>query len=283
MARDWTRLEVEAVVADYFAMFDAELRGEPYSKTEHRRVLARMLRQRSDSSIEYKHQNISAVLRDMDYPWIPGYKPLSNRQRLLADVVLESIAASHRFDADIEVVAAAPVETAPLIRSGLVLVDPPERPARGVYGRETASLVKPRLRANVDYVGLEARNASLGLAGEQAVLAYERSRLQRIGLRELADQVEHTSVIVGDGAGFDIRSFNEDGSERLIEVKTTSWGKQTPFFVSRNELAVSRERDEAYQLYRVFDFRKRPGLFTAQGPLDSAFALDPIQYVARLA
>ena len=36
----WSRVEVEAIVADYVAMLTAELRGEPDSKTVHRRALA---------------------------------------------------------------------------------------------------------------------------------------------------------------------------------------------------------------------------------------------------
>jgi hypothetical protein len=39
MAQQWTRLECEAIVADYLAMLYAECRGEPYSKADHRRKL----------------------------------------------------------------------------------------------------------------------------------------------------------------------------------------------------------------------------------------------------
>ena len=65
MARDWSEFEVEAVVADYFAMLLKQLRGEEYSKTAHRRALMKLLDDRSDGSVEFKHQNISAVLLDI--------------------------------------------------------------------------------------------------------------------------------------------------------------------------------------------------------------------------
>jgi hypothetical protein len=55
MARDWSEFEVEAVVTDSFAML---------LKTAHRHALARLLDDRSEGSIEFKHQNISAVLPD---------------------------------------------------------------------------------------------------------------------------------------------------------------------------------------------------------------------------
>jgi hypothetical protein len=39
MPADWSRAEVEATVADYFAMLEEELRGVPYNKTAHRVAL----------------------------------------------------------------------------------------------------------------------------------------------------------------------------------------------------------------------------------------------------
>jgi hypothetical protein len=37
---------------------------------------------------------------------------------------------------------------------------------------------------------------------------------------------------------YDIASFAPDGQERLIEVMTTNGRERTPFYISRNELAV---------------------------------------------
>ncbi len=42
-ARDWTEQEVRLIVADYFAMLEAELQGEPYKKSEHRKALIPLL------------------------------------------------------------------------------------------------------------------------------------------------------------------------------------------------------------------------------------------------
>ena len=95
MAEDWSREEVEATVADYFDMLDQELRGQPYNKTAHRRLLSVRLRNRSDGAIERKHQNISAILLELGFIPIRGYKPASNYQGLLADVV------SARYEASI--------------------------------------------------------------------------------------------------------------------------------------------------------------------------------------
>lgn len=83
--------------------------------------------------------------------------------------------------------------------------------------------------------------------------------------------------------GYDVLSFEASGRERLIEVKTTGYGRETPFYVSRNEVEVSRTGAERYHLYRVFAFRDAPRLFTLRGALASVCDLDPASYVARVA
>jgi hypothetical protein len=46
MPEDWTREEVEAVITDYFNMLAMELRGEPFNKAEHNRLLQRIITNR---------------------------------------------------------------------------------------------------------------------------------------------------------------------------------------------------------------------------------------------
>ncbi|WP_413766517.1 DUF3883 domain-containing protein, partial [Vibrio vulnificus] len=82
----------------------------------------------------------------------------------------------------------------------------------------------------INYLEREARNQSLGEAGEQFVLNFERARLIKAGKDSLADRIEQVSVTVGPSAGFDVRSFEENGTDRYIEAKTTKYGKNTPFF-----------------------------------------------------
>ena len=78
-------------------------------------------------------------------------------------------------------------------------------------------------------------------------------------------------------------SFEEDGRERLIEVKTTAFGQLTPFYVSRNELARSEIDADNYHLYRLFDFRDRPRLFELPGAISARCELQAASYLARLA
>jgi hypothetical protein len=74
---DWSPEELKLIVDDYFSMLRDEQAGRPYSKTQHRRALMEQI-DRSDGSIEFKHRNISAVLIELGFPRVEGYKPAWN-------------------------------------------------------------------------------------------------------------------------------------------------------------------------------------------------------------
>ena len=281
MGTDWSPLEVEAAAADYFDMLMKEIRGEAYSKTAHRRGLGPLLDNRSDGSIERKHQNISAVLISLGYPYISGYKPLGNYQRLLAEVVTARVVCDRGL-AETVGQAVAQSASVPAVSDILAIVEDPPESAAFVYPPAGERSRATRLRrAPINYLDREANNSSLGRAGEKFVLSFERARLIRLGLEHLAERVEHVSVSEGDGTGYDIRSFEAHGLDRLIEVKTTAYGKQTPFFVSRNEVAVSQDHGSRFHLYRLFEFRKDPRLYMLNGSLDQVCRLEPVQFAAR--
>ena len=279
MSDAWSREEVEAAVADYFTMLGKELRGEPYNKAEHNRRLQNLLSARTRGSVERKHQNISAVLIDIGYPYIDGYKPLGNYQELLARVVQERLSAAAGLEEVVEKSVAAEVDEIPEVGDILSIVVPPPVRDTGsarLYERSDLRVARPRR----NFLEAEARNQSLGLAGEELALRFEHERLRRAGKRSLADRIEHVSRTRGDGLGYDIQSFEEDGRDRLIEVKTTRFGSMTPFFASRNEVEVSEERQGDYRLYRLFSFRTQPRLFTLAGSLRASCKLEPVNFSA---
>ena len=79
--------------------------------------------------------------------------------------------------------------------------------------------------------------------------------------------MRHVSVEIGDGLGYDIASFSEQGDNLAIEVKTTRGLARTPFFMSRNELEVAERMEGGYRLYRLHEFGPKPALFTMTPPL----------------
>lgn len=277
--RGWSWLECEVIVQDYFAMLEAELRGESYNKSEHNRRLQSVLNNRSKSSIENKHQNISAILKEMGMPTIDGYKPLSNYQRnILPDVIgAQLVSRSHLTDI-VERLTGQPVETIPIVDDILRRkVEPPERELReapaGDYKRGIYRPVK------LDYIEREARNRTLGLCGEQFILYYEKARLTDAGRESLADRIEHVSLS-DDGLGYDIHSYETNGQDRCIEVKTTRYARFTSFYVTQNELDTSQKLERHYHLYRVFNFGNDPRFFTRQGHISDNFLLSPRLYMA---
>ena len=137
-------------------------------------------------------------------------------------------------------------------------------------------------RLGVNYLEIESRNRSLGAAGEDFVHKFEIARLVHAGKAQLASQVERVSATRGDGLGYDILSFDVSGRERFIEVKTTNFGKFTPFFATRNEISFSSKASESFHLYRAFNFGRGPALYEKQGSLEQSFHLEPSTFVATV-
>ncbi|MDQ8698164.1 DUF3883 domain-containing protein [Hyphomicrobium sp. LHD-15] len=264
---DWTTGELILIVTDYFSMLDAELAGRAYSKAEHRRALLELVK-RSEGSIEFKHQNISAVLQDLGLPWIPGYKPRSNYQNALLEAV------------EVHLDRHLPIQNTPFdnfrypFDAADVLVPPPDRRIG------STSPVFERVIRKFDPAARDAHNRKLGRAGEEFVLNFERQRLNALGCGRLADKVRWVADVDGDGAGFDILSFEPDGDERLLEVKTTCGAARTPFYISRNELSLAEQRPTEFRLVRVHQFANDPKIFILEPPLPDQISIEPVAYRA---
>ena len=70
--RDLTAEEVSLIVADYFDMLRLDLAGQGFVKAERNRALQERLKGRNRISIEFKLQNISAVLLDLEVSHLNG-------------------------------------------------------------------------------------------------------------------------------------------------------------------------------------------------------------------
>jgi hypothetical protein len=268
---DWTPSELRAVVADYFAMLRLELAGQPYSKTQHRNALQRVV-SRAPGAIERKHQNISAVLVRLGLPWIQGYKPLVNIQDALVEVVEDQLGrVVERLDAQ------PPEASSSAIDPGSVFVAPPAPTVE-----TTTSRAVVRILRRFDPAARDAANRALGEAGESFVLRLEVARLTAVGRADLAAKVVWVSKEMGDGLGYDIKSFVEDGQLIYIEVKTTRGPIETPFFLSENERRIAAEKESTFRLYRLFGFGSDPKVYSLTGPLDGELLLEPISYRARI-
>lgn len=267
----WSDIEIDLIVADYFEMLRKDILGESLNKAEHNRQLQGLVK-RTRSSIEFKHQNISAILVEIGEPWLSGYAPMNNYQNALVDGV-ERYLESHSM----------PHSIIPKARENelsedpeLFIEQPPDRV--GSVAERLTSLV--RLIRKFDPAERDAKNRQLGKLGEELVFNSEKSKLISAGFLDLAKKVRWVSEVDGDGAGYDIRSYDLSGKERLIEVKTTSGGGTTPFYLSENERAFSVEQPNSFKILRLYNFNKKPRAFEIAPPLDNWLFLSPTNYKA---
>jgi hypothetical protein len=278
---NWTNLEVEVAVKIYFVMLALEIKGKEYNKTEFRKILLKALKNRTDGSVEFKHCNISAVLIEMGIPYIDGYKPRGNYQHSIVPVVKNYL---HKNPQIIDLLKYDSEASVSIPIFGDILSALEDAPQPDKVDSEPYTVAGPNpvyYQTGINYLEMEARNQALGSEGENFVIKYEKARLTHIGRENLADRIEQVSETIGPIAGYDIRSFEEDGSDRFVEVKTTKYGNKTPFFITKNELEFSRINQNSYYLYRVYKFRKNPKLFTLHGFVEDQCCIYPSEYIAK--
>ena len=279
MSIDWSTLEIQLIIKDYFQMLKLEIQGQPYKKSEYRKTLLPKLNNRSEGAIEFKHQNISAILLEYNLPYIIGYKPRSNYQSLLEELVIDYL--NQETDLDklfLEFSRGEKVKPPRIIDYSKLIVDLPEKISSS---KKLVTKRSSRIR-KLNYLEIEQNNTKLGMLGEELIIFYEKWRLVNSGKEKFAEQVEWISKEQGDGAGFDILSKNSNGTDRYIEVKTTKLGEFTPFFFSRNELLFSRKQSTHYFLYRVFKFNSDPKIFVKPGSFDEICTYEPTNYIGTI-
>ena len=270
----WTDTENDLIVADYFAMLADDVDSRAYNKAEHRRQLLPRLNNRSEGSVEFKHQNISAVLKGLGEAWITGYKPAFNFQASLIEAVARWLATNpdwaHRS------LSSRPMEG--MAEAAQLWVGPAPTLTNQPPPDELEQML--HIARKFDVAARDERNRALGKAGEKRVLKHERNTLTAAGREDLAQKIRWVSEEDGDGAGYDIASFDADGRQRLIEVKTTNGWERTPFHISRNELAVADERRQEWCLFRLWNFARTPKAFELRPPLDAHVSLTATSFQA---
>lgn len=143
----------------------------------------------------------------------------------------------------------------------------------------------PLNRTNLEYEELQRNRKIIGDRGEEIVLELEKKRLIGAGKPEFVNMIEH---IAGndDSQGFDILSFEENGTERQIEVKATSMDRfYNGFFLSANELEKSKTFSNYYLYLVSFALSDKPVLSIIKNPEYSNqndFTLSPTMYNVKI-
>lgn len=147
---------------------------------------------------------------------------------------------------------------------------------------------KDRIRSKdgIDYSDQQKRNQEIGDIGEKLVLANEIDKARNGGLsEELVSQIRRVSL-ESDDYGFDILSFDQNGKEHYIEVKTTKASSNSLMFVlTQNELDHARKYGSAYSIVMVFDVEQNPRIWDMGNPFVSEpckVNIKPIKYLVEV-
>ena len=119
---------------------------------------------------------------------------------------------------------------------------------------------------------------------EKNALWNTRKSLIDWGKKDLADSIEHVSMTQGDGTEYDIKSFNEDGTDRFIEVKTIKQAIDAEFLISPNEIKFSELSQENYYIYRICNLKFNPlngFLYINPGNVLDKFDKEPTEFVLK--
>ena len=137
---------------------------------------------------------------------------------------------------------------------------------------------------NYNFEGEAKKNSAVGKKGEDLVVEYEKMKLIAEGRNDLAEKVFATRNIAGNAERFDVLSYDKDGNEKYIEVKTTKGNLDNLFYISENEIAFSEEYPENYYLYRIYKFDTETMsafLSIKKGPIERKY-LQSVNYVGRI-
>jgi hypothetical protein len=270
----WTAEQNRSIVEQYFGMVRDQWAGRPFVKAHlYRELSQRLGGARGEGAVERKHQNISAVLDMLGLPHLKGLQPQENIQ---GDLQLE---VQRQLEADpglfgilqhLAVGAGPGAANKPEV--GLVALK---------LGKVPAVNKEPRGR-KIDYGSIQEENQRRGKLGERFVYEYEKKSLLDAGRPDLSGQVRWVARDQGDGAGYDVLSWDVAGEKRYIEVKATSYGRQVPFFISSAELDFARRNQEFYSLYRVYNILSSPEFYVISGNLDEQIEAVPVSYRASL-
>ncbi|MGM0109886.1 DUF3883 domain-containing protein [Enterococcus sp. DIV0187] len=100
-----------------------------------------------------------------------------------------------------------------------------------------------------DFEKEQRKNIINGDIAEEKVIEFEKQRLLKLDRNYDVSKIEKVSE-KNYSAGFDIKSFNENGSERYIEVKSTVTNNLS-FNLSINEFLAGKYYKENYWVYFV--------------------------------
>jgi len=225
-----------------------------------------------------------AILNNFGFPKKPGlWTPFNETQKAKVEAILADYGAAIEpspVENHAEAAANEAAETLPSVLRpepvlpadidySTVLVDPPKPNA------ESSARGKGGGPKKIDHLQKAQTNDVVGKLGEDFAVAYEQWRLREHP--ELLKKIRHVSK-EDDTLGYDIESFELDGTPRFVEVKGTLGPLETRFFLSASELSCAEDKGEQYIVLRVAHLTGNPMCCEIRFPFDGKLDLTPTTY-----
>jgi hypothetical protein len=174
----------------------------------------------------------------------------------------------------------SPIDLPPLskVKANFVNLEISDLPEKG----ETTEKNKKR---KIDFEKGYKVNKKIGDRGEEIVVLKEKEWLESKGKKSLADRVKHVAK-EDDTAGYDVLSFEVDGNEKYIEVKSTQReAEYASFLISSSEYKKS-QKNQSYYIYLVFEAdTQTPKIFFLKQPFllpESKIKVTAVSYRVEL-
>ncbi len=159
-----------------------------------------------------------------------------------------------------------------------------ELPAEIDFANVLVAAPKPKPKAKakpaagrkykVDHLAKAKADHEVGKLGELFALQFEKWRLR--GHPELLKKIRHVSE-EDDSLGYDIESYEVDGTPRYIEVKATLGPLEARFFLTANELLAAGSYGGSYLILRVGEIATTPKCCEVRHPFE-LLLLEPATY-----
>ena len=267
----WTDEENHILVKHYVKMMRKQRAGEVFDKTEFTEQIAHLLPQRYSDRLRGKGQqfrrklcDISGAVKALGEQPVDGIAPGWRFQASLLDIVAHHLKKNrHELDTALE---------ERMKKERKELEEREERVREGAADDSAIiEIADPRLGMSKEEIEMRERiaeeyevvdNKKVGDYGERIGLHRERFMLREAGRPDLAERVIWTAKQGPLKAGYDIESFNPDGSPRLIEVKSTIGHGTLPFSITGNEMDTMHEKARSgWCLLRIYEICEAPRAF----------------------
>ena len=111
------------------------------------------------------------------------------------------------------------------------------------------------------------RSAFIGRKGEKIVFDFEKEKLRKINLNNLSEKVRWHAEL-NEKPGYDITSFDDNGDEIFIEVKSSSGKTINDVDLTKNEIMsmFNKKTKEKFYIYLVTNALTKPEIEVIKNP-----------------